>query len=223
VREILPRALELTLAAVGWEPNFWVQLAEDLAAVDPNAGVRLLANALVSRDYNTRDLAEESLVGLADSFPSTVMEALGESALSPVSGWVFRIEKFSRLLAAVPEGVVRAWLERAGKQGARALARHLPPPALTEEGEPLVPPLTEFVLSRFEDDDEVFREFLAGTHAGQPYTGDIPAHHEEEAETARRFLGHPLRRVQAWAVAEIESAKLQAQFWRQRDEETAAL
>ena len=106
----------------------------------------------------------------------------------------------------MPEGVVRSWLDRVGKRGARVLARHLPPPALTETGGPGGPPLTEFVLSRFEDDDEVFQEFLAGTHAGQVYSGDIPAQHEEEAETARRFLGHPLRRVREWAVAEVQSA-----------------
>ncbi len=222
VREILHRALELTLAAVGREPNFWVHLAEDLAAVDPDAGVQLLAHALVSRDSNTRALAEESLVRLAGRFPSAVMEAIGESALSPVSGWVFRTDDFSRLLGAVPEGVVRTWLDRAGKQGARALARHLPTPALTEKGEPLVPPLTGFVLSRFEDDDEVFREFLCGTHSGEVYADDIPAQHEEEAETARRFLGHPLKRVREWAAAELESANVQAQFWRQRHAETAA-
>jgi hypothetical protein len=117
--------------------------------------------------------------------------------------------------------VIRGWLGRAGKRGAKAVARHLPPPTLTEAGEAVVPSLTEFVLSHFEDDDEVFREFLAGTHAGQVYSGDIPAQHEEEAETARRFLAHPLRRVREWAVAEIASAKRQAQFWRQCDEETA--
>jgi hypothetical protein len=78
-------------------------------------------------------------------------------------------------------------------------------------GEPLVPPLTEFGLSRFEDDDEVFREFLAGTPAGLLDTGDISVQYEEEAETAQRFLGHPLRRVRAWVVPEIESDQLQAQ------------
>jgi hypothetical protein len=222
VREILPRVLERTLAAAGREPYFWVHLAEDLAAVHPDAGVRFLARALVSRDFNTRSAAQDSLVGLADRFPSLVMEVIGESALSPVSGWMFRTDDFSRLLGAVPEGVVRAWLDRVGVRGARALARHLPPPGLTEESEPFVQPLTEFILSRFEDDDEVFRAFLAGTHAGQVYSADIPAQHEEEAETARQLLGHPLRRVREWAAAEIQSAKRQAQLWRQRDEETAA-
>lgn len=221
VREILPRVLELTLAAVSFEAFFWIRLAEDLAAVAPRTGVRLLAKALVSRDSNTRDLAAESLIGLAKIFPSAVMEAIGESALSPTDGWMFRTDDFSRLLAAMPEGVVRDWLDRAGKNGARAIARHLPPPAPTEKGEQFVPPLTEFVLSRFEDDDEVFREFLAGTHAGQGYTGDISAQHEEEAETARQFLGHPLRRVREWAAAEMESARGHSQHWRQVIEETA--
>ena len=222
VRKILPRALELSLAAVGFEASFWVRLAEDLAAVDSDTGVRLLAQALVSLDSNTRDLAAESLIGLAKIFPSAVMEAIGASALSLTDGRMFWTNNFSRLLAAIPEGVVRDWLDRAGKYGARAIARHLPPPAPRDKGEPLVPPLTEFVLSRFEDDDEVFREFLAGAHAGRGYTGDILAQHEEEAETARQFLNHPLKRVREWAAAEVKSARGQSQHWRQFVEETAA-
>ena len=67
----------------------------------------------------------------------------------------------------------------------------------------------------------MFREFLCGTHTGQVYTHDISAQHEEEAETARRFLGHPLRRVREWATVEIKSATVQAQPWRQHAEETA--
>jgi hypothetical protein len=220
LRDVLFKVLEQTLAAEGQEPNCWVDLAEDVAAVDPEAGARLLAKAL-SRDYKTRALAEQSLLSLANSFPSAVMEAIGESALNPITGWVFRVDDFSRLVGALPEAVVRAWLDRVGKRGAKALARHLLPPALSETGEPVLPSLTEFVLSRFEEDDEVFREFVAGTHTGQVYTGDIPAQHEQEAEAARRFLGHALRRVREWAAAEIQSAKREAQFWRQHDEETA--
>ncbi len=222
VRKILPTVLELALPAVSFEAFFWIRLAEDLTAVDAETGVRLLAKALVSRDSNTRDLAAESLIGLAKICPSRVMEAIGESALSPTDGWMFRTDDFSGLLAAIPEGVVRDWLDRAGKRGARAIARHLPPPGPTEKGEQLVPPLTEFILSRFEDDDEVFREFLAGTHAGRGYTGDISTRHDEEAETARQFLGHPLKRVREWAAVEMESAREHAQHWPQFIEETAA-
>jgi hypothetical protein len=222
VLEVLPSMLEATLVVLEREPNFWIDLAGDLAVVRPEDGTRLLAKALVSRDYNTRSLAEDSLVGLAKVAPSAVMDALDEAMSSSLAGWTFQTDDFSRLLAAMPESVVRAWLERVGKRGAVAIARHLPTPALNELDEPVVASLTEFVLSRFEDEDEVFRKFLAGTHAGQVYSGDIPAEHEEEAENARRFLGHPLRRVREWAAAEMESAKRQAQFCRQRDEEMAA-
>jgi hypothetical protein len=113
---------------------------------------------------------------------------------------------------------VQRWLGEDGVAGARALARHLEPPRL-EEGRPVVPPLTSFVLDHFADDEEVFHEFCAGTHSGQVYSGDIAARHEQKAEAARRFLSHPLRRVRAWALSEIESARRQADSWRQRDEE----
>src|SRR5580700_1777373 len=105
--------------------------------------------------------------------------------------------------------------------GARGLARHLQPPHLDREGRPIVPPLTAFVLDRFGDDEQVFEEFCAGTHSGQIYEGDIAAQHKREAEVARRFLAHPLRRVRDWALAEIASARGHAAVWRQFDEEMA--
>jgi hypothetical protein len=77
-------------------------------------------------------------------------------------------------------------------------------------------------LGRFEGDDRVFREFLAGAHAGQVYEGDISAQYQRESQIAKRFVGHPLQRVHEWALAEMESARQHAKYWQQRDEEDLA-
>ncbi|MGP0067420.1 MAG: hypothetical protein ACLQGP_27970 [Isosphaeraceae bacterium] len=114
---------------------------------------------------------------------------------------------------------VRDWLESTGLAGARVLARQLEPPQLDEEGRPVVPELTALVLEQFGDDEQVFREFCAGTRSGRTYSGDITAEFERQAEAARRFLGHSLPRVRQWAVEAVEAARRQATYWQQREEE----
>ncbi len=151
------------------------------------------------------------------------MRGLGAGIVSPSRSWRFRIDDFSRLVAALPIEVVKNWLVEADITGARGIARHLARPQLDDEGRPVISPLTTFVLERFEDDDQVFREFCAGAHSGQVYSGDVTEQHEREAAIARRFVGHPLRRVREWALSEIDSAKRHAAEWRQRDEELVEL
>jgi hypothetical protein len=129
------------------------------------------------------------------------------------------VDDFSRLLSVLPVEAVRAWLASTGVAGARALARHLEPPHLDEEGRSVVPELTAHVLERFADDDEVFRAFSAGSRSGRVYSGDLAAEFDREAESARRFLDHPIARVREWAMGTIEAARRQAAYWRQKDEE----
>jgi hypothetical protein len=70
-------------------------------------------------------------------------------------------------------------MERVGVVGARAFARHLPPPFLDGEGKPQVLQLTEYVLTRFEDDDRTFSEFVAGVRSYQGYWGSYAAAREK--------------------------------------------
>jgi len=111
------------------------------------------------------------------------------------------------------------WLREHGLEAARRIARHLPLPHLDSEGRPVVPPLTEFVLTEFEDDDWVFHEFCAGVHSFQMYSGDIAAQHEAEAAMAESFLNHPARRIREWAQAEVRHSRWEAQQARQWQEE----
>ncbi|HEY1187464.1 MAG TPA: hypothetical protein VGE74_07385, partial [Gemmata sp.] len=221
-RAALPRVLELSLTNGDMEPNFWLEVAEDFAGVDAGSAVSLVAKALSNSNYNVRSLAASSLADLAREYPEAVMRAVGEAATSPTSGWLFNVGDFSQLIGSLSEKVVQEWLEETGVKGARAIARHLLPPALNEKGEPILPPLTGFVLSHFGNDEGVFSAFVAGTHSGQVYSGDIATEHLKEAAVARSFLAHPIPRVREWAEHEIQFANNQAAHWRQRDEEQAA-
>ena len=85
------------------------------------------------------------------------------------------------MVAALPSEVVREWLDGAGVEGARRIARHLPPPTLGPDGMPVVAPLTEWVLETFEDDDEpedwgwwVIDKTAESVISGIPYVREIP-------------------------------------------------
>jgi hypothetical protein len=217
--EELEAVLRLALDAGGHEPTFWMRLLEDLSEVAGDTAVGIAVRALRSENYNLRALAQQHLVGLAKAHPQAVVREFGAALLSSSTGWQHSIEDLSLLLRELPNAAVREWLESAGVGGARVLARHLEPPHLDEEGRPVVPELTTFVLERFGDDDQVFREFSAGTRLGRVTSGDIATELEREEAVARRFFGYPLSRVREWAVHAAESARQEAAYWRQRDGE----
>lgn len=104
-------------------------------------------------------------------------------------------------------------------EAARRIARQLPSPYLSEDGTPVVPPLTLYVLSTFGDDKRVFGEFVAGVHSFQSYMGDIAGQHLKEAEIARKFLTYPLPKIQEWAQLEIMDAESQANYWKEWEAE----
>ncbi len=215
---MLHRALRVAISSAPSESTFSLILAEDLAAVDVSAGSKLLAAALTSREYNTRELAEKHLIELAAHNPEDVMKAVGDVLLHPTDRVWLQIGDVSNLVQAIPEATVRKWIDDNGLPAAQLIARHLIPPHISN-GQPVVPTLTAYVLDKFEADDGVFREFLAGTHSGQVYFGDIAAQHLQEAQTAQKFIAHPLKRIREWAQAEITDARRQADFWKQQDEE----
>jgi hypothetical protein len=144
------------------------------------------------------------------------MAAIGGVMLDGSAGYRFFFGDYQQIFDAIPDGVKRVWLERVGAEGARRMARHLRAPFVTEAGEAVVPPFTAWVLERFEDDERTFHEFSLGTHNLQMYSGDIAGQHEAEAEVARRFLDHPLRRVREWAIGEERSAVAEARAERER-------
>ena len=165
-----------------------------------------------------RDAAINLLAAWAPVYPEEVMAAVGAVMLDPTTGVNFFISKFP-LFTALPLDTVSAWLEAVGVEGSRKIARHLPHPYLDAAGQPVVPELTAWVLSHFEDDDHTFSEFCAGVHSLQTYMGDIAGAHESEAQDARRFFIHDLRRIRQWARIEHASALQNAQLHREWEDE----
>lgn len=206
------------------EQHWWGEVVQRLADVDSAKAVSVAANALISESFDRERAAAKILCNLAPQYPEMVMESFGSILLHPTEGWRLHIMNQKELISHLPLGIVRNWLDNHVPEGARQIARHLPPPQL-EDGKPIVPPITEHVLGRFELDDEMFKSFCIGVHNMQMYGGSgrgaIATQHEAEAGLAKQFLAHPLRRVREWAQYEEESATQYAARDRQEDEEDA--
>jgi hypothetical protein len=132
----------------------------------------------------------------------------GARALDPEAGVYFYVSEFHGLFESIGLDVVRRWIEReAGVAGARAIARHVDSPLPTPENPMQVPPLTEWLLSEFEDDERVFDEFCVGRHSGEVYVGSMSRYFEDTEERMKPYLNHPLRRIREWAQYEIANAQ----------------
>jgi hypothetical protein len=214
------RLFEIAVSRGAEPPEWWEVLAIHLAEKDPIRAARMAARLIPGDSLRLEQEAQQVLQKIAARSPEGVMDALGHLMLDEQVGWRFFIGDYQALFAAIPDPVKQAWIEKTGVEGARRIARHLPPPGLDERGEPIVPTLTGWVLTQFEDDDRTFHEFVAGSNSFKVYGGDIAAEHEREALVARRFLDYPARRVREWAaiaekgaVEDTQRARLQAEEW----------
>lgn len=80
-------------------------------------------------------------------------------------------------------------------------------PLPTRDNAVQVPPLTEWLLSEFEDDDRVFDEFCVGRYTREMYIGSMSLYFEDTEERMKPYLNHPLRRIREWAEYEIANAQ----------------
>ena len=113
-----------------------------------------------------------------------------------------RVHECRELVDQLPPDVVIAWVHHHGLEAARAIARHLRPPYLAEAGVPIVPEVLNTILREY-DDDQVFANFLAGSHSGEVWWGNGAERFRQAAETAKKFLTDKNPRIREWAQNEI--------------------
>jgi len=218
-RELIWRVLAVVTETRTGVSGQWVEVLSALITLDPDRVAQLAVQAMMGDGAYGAEESKAVLARMAPDHPDIVIKRWGDAALDPQRSWHFYLDNYKTLVAALPTEAVKKWLRAVGIEGARALARHLPIPYFAEGEHPVVPPLTEYVLTQFADDERVFSEFCAGTHSLQWYMGDIAAQKEREAEMAKPFLHHPLPRIREWARVEIASSRQQAARWRQEHEE----
>ena len=220
IQNLVWQFLEATCQYIKSEAYNWEIILRSAAKLDVEKAVKIASLAILSKNYQQKMNAEKFLVDLAKSYSDLVMENVGKIILDDEHGWHFEIEQYRFLIENLPLEAMKQWLNSVGVAGARRIAKQLSLPYLDEKYQPVVPPLTEFVLSEFESDEDIFRNFCVSSHNHQVYTGDMVAHKNKEIEIARSFLNHPMRRIREWATKEIRSCQLDAKYYQQIDEET---
>jgi hypothetical protein len=194
--------------------HWWAEVVKALTLdSDPLRVARLLVRTLCCRNFDLRQEADQLLSEFAKTAPQAAMDALGEMMLDEGVRLNFHIKRFDTFQSLPPE-TVGNWLDKHGVEGALTIAHHIPAPYLDEDKNPKLHPLTELFLAKYAGDESVFNQYAGGLHSLQPYKGDIPSLKEEEAEVARKFLGHELAQVHKWALYEIESATREAEQYR---------
>jgi hypothetical protein len=210
--------LELFVAHPARDEFWFAKVLQVATEVDVTRGCEIASQMMVSDSFPMKQEGEKLLGEIIQTYPEQAMEAIGRRMTEDATKNQFFMRKFP-FLSAIPFEIVRAWIERVGMTGARAFARHLQPPFLDNHGQPQVPQQTEFFLTRFEDDDRTFSEFVAGVHSYQGYWGSYSEAREKDALQAKPFLTHRLRRVREWAVLEMRQAEHDAKVHGIREDE----
>ena len=126
---------------------------------------------------------------------------------------------FPGLFEAIGLPVVKDWVRKHGARYAKYIARHVESPAVDQDGKPSIPPLTEWLLTEFEENKEVFSSFCAGRHSFETRFGHARDHRAEIETQVRPFLNHRLRRVREWAQYELHLSDVKIKMDDDDDEE----
>jgi hypothetical protein len=198
---------------------YWSVVLTTMASLDLPRAARLAFEAIALGAATVPDGPQDVLRELASRDPVAVTHEFCEALFN--DEWRLRLgyRSLRALVELLSEQELRMWLESVGVEGARRLAAHLPWPTIGEDGRPDVPCITQHVLERFEDDEEVFQSFVFAGHAFQVYSGDVASQKRKESDLARRFRDHPLRRIRQWAEYEVADTNKQADWWQNRAEE----
>ncbi len=201
----------------------WRETLRELCPHDPVRVAGVVVGVMTGPDSAWRfdDDNVRLLAGAARLDPDGVMEAIGRAILDPDRRGMFAVDVFEGLFEAIGLDAVRRWVGRHGPDTLKWVARHLASPSLDAAGEVAVPPLTGWLFTDREGDQEAFEWFLMGRRSAAGWWTAERAK-ARPAELAP-FLTHPLRRVREWAQYEVESAEREAAWFRRYDEEAGRL
>ncbi|PAW27858.1 hypothetical protein BKC07_16885 [Peribacillus simplex] len=97
------------------------------------------------------------LATIAKDYSNSVINILGGALLDQKRSMKFFISKYDDLIQSISTEAVISWGEKNGVKAAEVLSRHLPLPYIDNESlTPTIPSLTEYILSKFEDEERVF-------------------------------------------------------------------
>ncbi|MCC6739344.1 MAG: hypothetical protein IT452_09875 [Planctomycetia bacterium] len=199
----------------------WLQVFQLFAQRKPAEALRLGFEVLTRQDsvpYDVREALFDEVTSLARLNPNLVPTII-EKALADQDRQT-RLDTFSMwdLLEHVPFEDLKRWLKGAKQDAVLLVARHAPKPSVNDEGEQVLPAVTEWLLTAYEEDERVFRAFCMGTHVFSWNGGP-----DENLARARRniapFEKHAIRRVREWAKDAMQRETWFADMSRRSEEE----
>ncbi|RCX19504.1 hypothetical protein DFR58_103251 [Anaerobacterium chartisolvens] len=205
-----------------FDDHYWNKVASMLPDTFLIEKIDILTIALVNWELGLhllQDDALESLIEVAKVRPNEVMQSLGLKINDVKYKDIFFISVFRRLFEAIGLDVVKRWIQSNGIEAGRAIARHIQSPEPTETIPDYIPPLTEWLLTEFENDDRFFREFCAGRHSFESFSGPASDRFKEIYKNVSPYLNHKLRRIREWAEYEIDRAKENMEWDKKHDAE----
>ena len=189
------------------DPSNWGVLLRLNARTSPaeaaDAAIRAITSMTPSRTF-LEDTALEVLIDLSARDPKLVMDVVGHRMKDKEASPFFSICRLPGLFEAIGVNVVRQWLAENGSSYAKYIARHVASP-FVEDGRPMIPPLTEWLLKEYEASDAVFREFCMGRHAGIVRSGHAKDQRTALEASLQPFAGHPVRRIRDWVKFELDN------------------
>lgn len=219
------RIVEAMSTSMFSSDHSWIKVFGTIAPTDSERAAKVAANVLASGNSTFIPVASEVLAELAEKDSEIVMQELGRVILDLEAGFRFSLYSHADVLGKIFLPVVGAWLARNGREGAKALAGHLPHPFLDASGQPKVPTLTESVLNEYGQDKEVLDRFCEAPISGsrieveELYEG--LAKRKARANEAQAFNTHPNEYIRAWAHG-VQEAVARHEEWVhnvQRDSE----
>jgi hypothetical protein len=197
----------------------WETVLRKLLPTNPNRGASLLTKYISHDDLVFEQHVINLFAEVIKLDPANSMKTLGDALLEGKQSYRFYIRDYKLVFQSFPADILIRWIDTNGVVAARLVARHLPPPYLEDKNKLIVPKLTEYVLTKFGEDERTFNEFCAGIHNFQSFSGDIAEKYKQDAELAKRFLVHPIKAIRMWAKYEMEDALFQAERWKIRQDE----
>jgi hypothetical protein len=192
----------------GWD---WSQALNMLPDEVAPAGFALLAQATFGRQtggFSDGDAGLSVLTARAASSGALVLDAMRPYLLD--RGLCRARGPVRPLLERIGLDATLGWLMGLGDgdrlRAARSLAFLVEGPVLGE-GAPSVPPLTEWLLTEYAEDEELFRAFLGGRRSPEVWDLAPPPSPERLRPWYEPYLAHGSRRVREWAEYEIGRAE----------------
>lgn len=185
---------------------YWSILLNLVAKTHPFEAAALAIEVITSSSPSRNALEREALdvlKQLAKPQPQMVMQAVGARALDKNAQPFFGICQIPGLFEAIGVQILETWVEEHGTEYLRYFARHLDSPSV-QDGQTIIPPVTEWIFTKFEQDDQIFRQFCSGRHFLEVRSGHARDRRGELEKAMQPFLNHRLRRVREWARYELD-------------------